>query len=102
MTVTQNSTYTGNTTVNAGVLNMLDLNTPSATVTVTGAGSELNVKSLTANTITLGAGATLTIAAIPGGPSAGGMSISPVPEPATWAMLMLAAMGLGIYWRRSR
>jgi hypothetical protein len=29
-------------------------------------------------------------------------SISPVPEPATWAMLMMAAMGLGIYWRRTR
>ena len=25
-----------------------------------------------------------------------------VPEPATWVMLMLAAMGLGMYWRRSR
>jgi len=28
--------------------------------------------------------------------------LSEVPEPATWAMLMLAAMGLGIYWRRRR
>jgi mucin-19 len=29
-------------------------------------------------------------------------TISVVPEPATWTMLVLAAMGLGIYWRRSR
>jgi hypothetical protein len=28
--------------------------------------------------------------------------LTQVPEPATWAMLMLAAMGLGIYWRRRR
>ena len=35
----------------------------------------------------------MTINAIPGGPTAGIGSISPVPEPSTWAMLMLAAMG---------
>ena len=27
-------------------------------------------------------------------------TISVIPEPATWVMLILAAMGLGIYWRR--
>jgi hypothetical protein len=30
------------------------------------------------------------------------LKISMVPEPSTWAMLVLAAAGLGIYWRRSR
>ncbi|MGA2061378.1 MAG: PEP-CTERM sorting domain-containing protein, partial [Thermoguttaceae bacterium] len=62
----------------------------------------LTATSVVQNTLTIGAGATLTIAPIPGGPLAGLGSISPVPEPSTWALLMLAAMGLGIYWRRSR
>ena len=66
------------------------------------AGSSLTATSVSQGTLTIGAGATLTIAAIPGGPTAGMGSISPVPEPSTWAMLLLAAMGLGIYRRRSR
>ena len=64
------------------------------------AGAALTATSVEQNTVTIGAGATLTIAAIPGGWSACTTSISPVPEPSTWAMLMLAAMGLGVYWRR--
>jgi len=66
------------------------------------ASTNLTASSVVQNTLTIGAGSTLTIAAIPGGPTAGMGSISAVPEPSTWAMLMLAAMGLGIYWRRSR
>jgi autotransporter-associated beta strand protein len=101
MTVTVNTTYTGNTYVNGGVLNMLNLNVPNSTVSVNNSGSTLNVQSLNTGTLTIGAGTTVVIKAITGGPSAGG-SISPVPEPATWVMLLLAAMGLGIYRRRSR
>ena len=66
------------------------------------AGSSLTATSVNQGTVTLGIGARLTIAPIPGGPTAGTSSLTAVPEPSTWAMLMLAAMGLGMYWRRSR
>ncbi|MGA2799164.1 MAG: PEP-CTERM sorting domain-containing protein [Thermoguttaceae bacterium] len=61
--------------------------------------TDLTVDSIDLGTLSIGAGSTLTIAAIPGGPQAE-LALNPVPEPSTWAMLLLAAMGLGIYRRR--
>ena len=55
------------------------------------AGTELIATSLVQDTITLGPGCTLTISAIPGGPSASAR-ITPVPEPATWILLALAVV----------
>jgi autotransporter-associated beta strand protein len=66
------------------------------------ASTTLTATSIVQNTVTLGIGARITIAPLPGGPTAGAGSLTAVPEPSTWAMLMLAAMGLGMYWRRSR
>jgi alpha-L-fucosidase len=66
------------------------------------ASTQLTAMSIVQNTVTLGVGARITIAPIPGGPTAGTDSSTAVPEPSTWAMLMLAAMGLGMYWRCSR
>jgi hypothetical protein len=58
------------------------------------AGAELTVDSLNQNTLTIGAGAKLTIRPLTGSPMSSGLSsnanLSPVPEPATWLLLLLA------------
>jgi fibronectin-binding autotransporter adhesin len=97
---TINHSYTGNTTVYNGILSLAAINTPNATVSV--AVGELDATSIVANTLTIGNGATVVIKAIPGGPQAGMESLSPVPEPSTWALLILAALVFSIYRRRSR
>jgi autotransporter-associated beta strand protein len=101
LTLSGINTYTGDTSVVAGTLDTLDINTPSADVSVAAGDNSLIAKSITANSLTIGAGAKVVIKPIAGGPLAGG-SLSAVPEPSTWAMIVLAAMGLGIYLRRSR
>ncbi len=55
----------------------------------------LTVESLVTGTLTLSPGATLTIMAIPGGPTAGS-SLTPVPEPSTLILLSLAGLA-GIF-----
>ena len=86
---------------NSATFEVLDGSHTSGNVIGTGsvlidAGASLTAASIAQNTVTIAAGATLTIAAIPGGPLAGTDSISPIPEPSAWAILMLAAMGLGM------
>jgi autotransporter-associated beta strand protein len=103
--------YNGDTAVNVGILEINTVGSPvlhnvtgTATLSV-GDGisaTNLTVDSMNIGTLTLGIGSRVTIAPLPGGPTAGTNSLTSVPEPSTWAMLMLAAMGLGIYWRRSR
>jgi autotransporter-associated beta strand protein len=61
------------------------------------ASTQLTATSVTQGILTLGTGATLTIAAVPGGPNAGDGTTLPVPEPSTWAMLMLAIIGLTVF-----
>jgi autotransporter-associated beta strand protein len=109
-----------NDSIQANVANNGTLNFTSGSRTVTalsgsgnvtlGADASLTATSVVQDTITLGAGSTLTIAAIPGGPSvdaaitavpSAGDSITPVPEPSTWVLLLLAALGLGACRRRS-
>ena len=65
-------------------------------------GTQLTATSIVQNTLSIGAGSTLTIAPIPGGPLAGAGSLTAVPEPSTWALIAMAFMALGIYRRRSR
>jgi autotransporter-associated beta strand protein len=101
LTVSQQSTYTGNTTVSAGILDMLNVNTPTATVLV-GGGAELTATSIVSNTLTIAAGGTVVIKAIPGGPLSSS-SLTPVPEPGTLVLLAMAAMAAAFAaWRRKK
>ncbi|MGA2060241.1 MAG: autotransporter-associated beta strand repeat-containing protein, partial [Thermoguttaceae bacterium] len=101
LTVSQEATYTGNTSVSAGILNMLDINTPTAAVSV-GGGAELTANSVVANTLTIAAGGTVVIKAIPGGPLSSSF-LSPVPEPGTLVLLAMAALAAAFAaWRRKK
>ncbi|MGA2060031.1 MAG: autotransporter-associated beta strand repeat-containing protein [Thermoguttaceae bacterium] len=100
--------YLGSTAISAGTL---QINSGAAVTlhAISGAGAlgvdnttSLTAESINIGMLTIGAGSTITIAPIPGGPLAGVESMQTVPEPVTWTMLVMAAMGLGIYWRRSR
>ena len=62
----------------------------------------MTASSVAQDTLNIGSGATFTIAPAAGGALSATGTLTAVPEPSTWAMLMLAAMGLGMYWRRSR
>ncbi len=90
-----------NSDVNVSGTGTLDLSggiTGSHTLNV--ASGNLSASSIFVDTLTVGSGATVTIQPIPGGPLSGYMT--PVPEPSTWAMLVLAVIGLGIYRHRRR
>ena len=124
LTLSGNIAYTGLTTVNDGSLiidgaavsigsasilgGSLQVDSPSAAMhnisgstLIVGDGStpaSLTADSVNVGTLTLTAGATLTINAIPGGPLA--RSLTAVPEPSTWLLIALAAGALLIGKRR--
>ena len=125
LTLQGSSTYTGSTNINQGQLildggDLSDLSvinvasgaslqvasgtpvlgnvTGAGSTSILGSGTVLTVSSLNQSSVTLGAGATLVIAAIPGGPASGG-EIQSVPEPQTLVML-LAALAVAAIARR--
>jgi autotransporter-associated beta strand protein len=63
------------------------------------AGAKLTATSISQGTIALAGGSTLTIAAIPGGPS--GSAITPVPEPSA-CVLLASALAAAIFARRKK
>ena len=89
-TLTQDIAYTGNTTVANGILEVANFNPATAGTAILDveAGAQLIADSIAVNTLALGPGATVTIAAIPGGPTANLNSMSPVPEPSLLCLLM--------------
>jgi fibronectin-binding autotransporter adhesin len=93
-------TYTGDTTVDGGILDVASL-TASPNVTVNNAGSELDAGSITTGTLTIGSGAKVVIRASAGLGAASGSAPQPVPEPSSLILLTLAGLGiLPAAWRR--
>jgi autotransporter-associated beta strand protein len=114
--LTGGNTYTGNTTVLNGALDTLAINSPTGSVSIAAGANSLNAQSITANTLTIGAGAKVTIKPLNNGPlhsstsltalSSGPLtagSITAVPEPGTIVMLLMAALGFAVSaWRNRR
>jgi autotransporter-associated beta strand protein len=128
LVLTAANTYAGQTAISSGVLELAStgqiatasaISTSASTATfqvdsgthsvgnisgvgntILSAGGNLTASSVVQGVLTIGAGAKLTIAAIPGGPMAGGDLPEPVPEPSTIALLIAAAPGILFYWKR--
>jgi autotransporter-associated beta strand protein len=112
LTLGGNTTYSGTTLVDSGILQLsstgtstyMEISSGTHTLgnlsgtgtTILSADNNLTANSIVQSTLTLGSGATLTIAAIPGGPAPGAASLTPVdpsepvPEPSVMVLLAIA------------
>ncbi|MGD0518554.1 MAG: autotransporter-associated beta strand repeat-containing protein [Thermoguttaceae bacterium] len=124
LALTAANTYTGDTTISNGTLELTSrgqlyaassISTSSSAtfqvdsgthtvgdisgtgVTNLAAGGNLTASSVVQGTLTIGAGATLTIAFLPGGPQSVNSSTTPVPEPSTITLLIAAVLGIMFY-----
>ncbi len=91
LSLTGGVSYSGSTFVTAGTLDIAGPLDDSPTVDIEGAGSELLAQSIVADMLTIGAGATVVIKPIPGGPAACA-DLKAVPEPGTTALLVTAGL----------
>jgi autotransporter-associated beta strand protein len=100
--------YSGDTTINAGVLKInnnlsttLSAISGDGTLEVDGSSTMLTAGSIKANTLTIGAGAEVVIAAISGASIEQELEIQSVAEPGTLVLLGIAALAtLFAAWRR--
>jgi autotransporter-associated beta strand protein len=100
LTLTQNATYNGNTTVEEGTLDVLKINTPSAAVSVGAGANQLTAVSIVSNSLTVGAGAKVVIKPISDEPQSS--TLTPVPEPSTFVLLTSALILLALNWIKKR
>jgi fibronectin-binding autotransporter adhesin len=94
LTLTQDASYSGDTHVEEGTLDVLNINTPTAAVSVAPGANELTAVSIASNSLTIGAGAKVVIKPIAAGPLSG--AISAVPEPSAIVLLTLAFILLSL------
>ena len=85
--------YTGDTTVKAGALEATTISGPGNTIVA--AGASLTATSIVQNTLTIGAGGSVTIRETTGAGNA-----SPVPEPGTWVLIGVGLLSLLAFRRR--
>jgi len=96
--LTGNLSYTGDTNVEAGTLYVQALTT-SANITVGPDNACLVANSVVCETLTIGAGGSLTIKSLPGGPLEN--QFTSVPEPNTLLHLVISVFGLIAAWHLS-
>jgi autotransporter-associated beta strand protein len=106
LTLTVSPTYTGETVINAG---QLQLNTGSTTLAaISGQGelivgsattaTQLTATSINVGTLTLGVNSRVTISPIAGGPTAQSQTTA-VPEPSVWILLLIAVTAVAFKMR---
>ena len=111
LTLTGNPTYTGNTLISGGALQLNTGNTTLAAISGQGnlivgdtaIATQLTVPSIKVGTLTIAANSTITIRPIAGGPLAEMDSTSPVPEPSAIVLLGIGmASMIAFVWRKRK